>query len=294
MRATWTRSIRLGAVSALTVLVVGSSAATAQAPAPPINDNYLNSLELNRIHTTLDRVDTLRDTRDTTSATVQGDIFNPPNSGGVPELTGCNGFSEAKTIWYDFYPDANGAVRIRTSGFDNIIAVMPFNTSTLQPDYSRRQCVVNQSSNVMELDPSVRAGGAYTIQVGGVNGASGMLEFLFDYIPTIVHLQADATLTAKPSSTGIQVVSLSVSAPKKSKVRVACTRGCRTQARTARNLSFSNVRGARLRSGSRLKIYVTASNSIGAYIEYQIKRGSFHKVVRCLNPGSTRPVACTS
>ena len=68
--------------------------------------------------------------RNTAAATVQSDIFTPPQSGGPAEVTGCNGVSEGKTIWYDFYPDANGLVRIRTSAeFATVMAVMPFDPS---------------------------------------------------------------------------------------------------------------------------------------------------------------------
>ena len=44
-----------------------------------------------------------------------------------------------------------------------------------------------------------------------------------------------------------------------------------------------------LPNGCRLKIYVTAKNEIGAYIEYRIGHGSFTKLQRCLAPGSRKP-----
>ena len=50
------------------------------APPAPINDDYLSSLELNRQGTKLNRVDTLRDVRDTSAATVQTNIFDPCGS----------------------------------------------------------------------------------------------------------------------------------------------------------------------------------------------------------------------
>ena len=149
--------------------------ATAAAPAPPINDNYLESLNLNKPGTPLDRVDTLSDVRDTTAATVQSDIFSPPSHGGPTELTGCNGDSESRTIWYDFYPDANGLMRIRTSAaFGTIMAVMPFDPKTLLPDDSQSPCAVNQPTMAGELFHNVQAGKSYTVQVGGVNGAGGL------------------------------------------------------------------------------------------------------------------------
>ena len=297
MRATHTRSRRPIAIAVTAALLaIGTTAAipaSAAAPEAPINDNYLASLNLNAPGTPLDRVDTLRDLRNTAGATVQSDILSPPSHGGPPELTGCNGVSEGKTIWYDLYPDANGLLRVRTSAdFGTVMAVMPFDPHTLLPDNSQRVCTVNQPTAAGELFDKVQAGKSYTVQVGGTEEAGGSLEVLFDYLVQPKRLQAEATLTAQPLSSGVRVVSLSVSAPKKARVEVRCTRGCSAQARTAASVGFSHLRGATLPSGSALKIYVTAKNQIGAYIEYRIGRGRFKKVQKCLAPGSKKPVTC--
>ena len=47
-----------------------------------------------------------------------------------------------------------------------------------------------------------------------------------------------------------------------------------------------------LPDGSALKIYVTAKNEIGAYIEYRIGHANFTKIQRCLAPGSRKPKPC--
>jgi hypothetical protein len=315
MRATHTRSRRSIAIATLaTLLAMGATTAMtataaapindnhlfatvvcvrAPCPAPPINDNYLESLNLNKPGTALNRTETLRDVHDTTAATVQPDIFNPPSHGGPPELTGCNGAGEGGTIWYDFYPDADGLVRIRTSAtFGTIMAVMPFDPKTLLPDNSQRRCAVNQTTMAGELFDNVQAGKSYTVQIGGVTGAGGSVEFLFDYLVAPKRLQAEATLAAQPLAGGVRVVSLAVNAPRKARVEVRCTRGCRPQAATARTVRFARLRGAVLPDGTSLKIYVTARNQIGAYIEYRIGRGSFVKTQRCLAPGSKRPKRC--
>jgi hypothetical protein len=267
--------------------------ATAAAPVPPINDAYLESLNLNKPGSALNRKDTLRDVRDTTAATIQSDIFSPSSHGGPPELTGCNGAGEGGTVWYDFYPDANGLVRIRTSAnFGTIMAVMPFDPKTLLPDDSQRRCAVNQTTMAGELFDNVQAGHAYTVQIGGVAGSGGNVEFLFDYLVKPKRLQAEATLAALPLAGGVRVVGLTVSAPRKARVEVRCTRGCSPQATTARSVRFGRLRGAVLPDGAALKIYVTAKNQIGAYIEYRIGHGSFTKAQRCLAPGSKRPKRC--
>jgi hypothetical protein len=295
MRQTHKHAWRLMAVVALTLLltVMAAVSATAQAPGPPINDNYLASLNLNQPHTALNRVDTLTDVRDTSTATIQSDIFNPPQSGGPAEVTGCNGVSEGRTIWYDLYPDANGIVRIRTSAaFGTVMAVMPFDPTSLLPEIAQRKCAVNQTSQAQELFAEVKAGGSYTVQIGGVNNAGGTVESLFDYVVSPKRLQAETTLTAQPLANGVRIVNLSVSAPKKARVVVRCTRGCGTQAKTARTVGFPKLSGTVLQSGAALKIYVTAKNTTGAYIEYKIHHGSFTKLQRCLAPGGVKPVQC--
>ncbi len=313
MRATHTRSRRPIVVAALAAaLTVGATAtmtASAAAPLggsdpfatvvcvkapceqPPINDNYLESLNLNKPGSPLNQTETLGDTRNTAGATVQSDILSPHP--GPPELTGCNGVTEGKTIWYDFYPNANGLVRIRTSAaFGTVMAVMPYNPKTLVPENGERHCAVNQPTAAGELFDKVQAGRPYTIQIGGVEEAGGTVQFLFDYLVELKRLQAETTLAAQPLSSGVRVVSLAVAAPRKARVEVRCTRGCRPQATTARTVRFPGLGGAVLPDGSALKIYVTAHNEIGAYIEYRIGHANFTKVQRCLKPGSKRPVHC--
>jgi hypothetical protein len=280
-------------VAILAFAAMGVAAPAASASSPPINDNYLASLNLNQPGTPLNRVDTLTDVRDTSAATVQSDIFSPQQNGGPAEVTGCNGVSEGRTIWYDFHPDASGVMRIRTSAeFGTVMAVMPFDPKTLLPEIAQRKCTVNQISQTQELFDSVKAGGSYTIQIGGVNNAGGMVEVLFDYLVQLKRIHAEATLTAQPLAGGVRIVNLSVSAPKHARVLIRCTTGCSPQARTAGNLSFPKLRGTVLRNGSALKIYVTAKNKIGVYLEYKIRHGSFIKIQRCLSPRSLKPAQC--
>lgn len=279
--------LAIGATTAMT--------ATAAAPAPPINDNYLESLNINKPGSALNRTETITDVRDTTAATIQPDIFNPTSHGGPPELTGCKGAAESGTVWYDFYPDANGVVRIRTSAtFGTIMAVVPFDPKSLLPDESQRQCAVNQATSASELFDNVQAGKSYTVQIGGVAGSAGSIQFLFDYLVKAARLHAEATLAAAPLGSGIKIVSLSIEAPHKAHVEVRCTRGCRPQATTARSVGFPRLRGAVLPNGSSLKIYVTAKNEIGTFIEYRIHSGArpFTRTERCLAPGSKKPKPC--
>jgi hypothetical protein len=303
---------RTGLCAVLTVLAV-SCAPTALAQAPQ-GDNYLDSLGLNAPGERLDRTNTLGDQRDTSNFTVQPDLFNPPQTGGPPEPTTCEAAAVGKTAWYDFYPDVQGRARIRASGFDTFVAMMPFNRRTFVPDLGRRLCFNQSASTSEEVFFDVAEGGSYTIQVGGVNAAGGNLEFLFDFLadtdadgvfddidrcPRLAgsakggcppRLRADSSLRAQPTAGGIEVLALSVTAPRRSRVAVSCSRGCRREVKRARStVNFRRIRGSNLSAGSKIVIRVTRRRSIGSYIAYRVLRGNFKKVERCMNPGSRKP-----
>jgi hypothetical protein len=276
--------------------IAGVDPAPAAAPAPPINDSYLNSLGLNRFGRPLNRTDTLKDVRDTTGATVQQNLFDPCGAATCPpgpaETTTCKGTSYGATIWYDFYPDANGSAQIRTSGFDNVITVYSFDRHTTIPNAHTRQCHHESSFPSEQLVASVKKGGSYTIQIGGVGGATGPLEFLFDFIPTPPKsLTADATLKAHPTATGIQLLGLSVNvSARKARVEVNCGHLCQPEAKSGRSVeSFPRLSGISLPARSTLNIYVTAPQMIGVLIRYHVLAGNFNKVTNCLEPGSRKP-----
>ena len=297
---------------ALTLLALGAPAAFADAP---INDNYLSSLRLNDPGSKLDRTDTLVDRRDTSAATVQADIFAPPKSGGPAEPTACQGSGYSHTVWYDFYPDVSGLVRLRASGYDTAVSLFTFNRTTLLPDFAGGQCSNSQGAGATEeLLTNVTGGKAYTIQIGGVADASGPLTFQFDYLadadgdgvldnvdacPNLPargtkngcppRVGGQATLRAQPSATGVTLLGLTVSSSSGARVRVRCSRGCATQTATGARTSFPRLRGASLRAGSTLSIYVTKPGAIGTYVRYRIARGNFTKTTRCLDPGSLTP-----
>lgn len=112
-------------------------------------------------------------------------------------------------------------------------------------------------------------------------------------------LAADAKLRARPTSTGLRLVFLRVSAPKGARVLVRCGRRCRFSrkasvagaptATAARTLSVRAVKNRSFKAGQRIRIYVTRPARIGVYIEYRITRGGFRRIKRCLEPGSMKP-----
>jgi hypothetical protein len=287
---------------------VAPAAQSACANAAPCNDNYVNSLELNAAGTRLNRTKTIEDTRDTSTATVQNNIFNPCSPTGQttncpqgpPENVTCNGTSYGKSIWYDFYPDTAGTVSIRTAAlFPNVVTLYTFNNNQNSVNFllpSRKQCTVANLGGG-QLIASVKKGVAYTFQIGGVDssqaptGAGGQLQMKFDFFPTPPRrLSANATLTAKATSNGIQLIGLSVSTARAATVSVACGGFCHPQSKSKQATeTFPSLSGTNLPAGSTLTIRVTAKHSIGVLIEYHIVKGNFHKQTFCTEPGSRKP-----
>lgn len=290
-------------------LLMLPAAASAQAP---VNDNYLDSLRLNEPGKRLERKDTLRDTRNTNLATVQADVFSPPNTGGTAELTRCGTTNYGKTVWYDFYPDVNGLVRLRASGFDSVLTVVPFNLKTAAPNFPGSQCANESASPTEEFLARVKKGRSYTVQIGGVNGIGGDLEFLFDFLadtdadgvlddvdrcPRVrgsgkngcpPRLRPDITLTARGTADGIEILKLRVKSSRKARMEIKC-RGCPKQVKRGKAVSFPRLAGQALAAGGKLEIRVTRKGAIGSYTAYKISRGAFDKVTRCMNPGKTKP-----
>jgi hypothetical protein len=283
------------AVATLAVLTWGGALAPASTPAPPVNDGYLNSLELNAPGSKLNDTDTLKDVRNTASATVQTNIFDPCGRAACPngpaEVTSCRGVNYGNTVWYDFYPNVNGNIEIRTSGYDNVITLYPFSLKTALPNAGKSTCVhANDFPSEQMLTP-VKKGQNYTVQIGSVSAGGGPLEVLFDFFATPPHrLTAQTTLKAKQITNGLQLLGLSVSTARAAKVTVTCGRFCHSQSASDHGTEkFPHLNGVQMPAGSNLKIFVTAPHSIGAYIDYGILNGNFTKTTRCLEPGSRKP-----
>lgn len=288
------------------------SAALGQAP--PVNDNYLQSLRLNDPGSRLERRDTLRDVRDTTNATVQSDVFSPPQSGGPAENTTCNGTGFGKTVWYDFYPDVNGLARLRASGYDTVLNVVPFNRRTARPSFGSALCSNVSTSTTEEYLVQVQKGRSYSVQIGGANTAGGALEFLFDFLADTDadgvldtvdrcdripgpegnngcprRLRANTTLRARPTADGIEIDALAVTAKRGSRVVVTCSAGCHRQSKRAHStVTFPALHGVALRAGARLDIRITRAGYFGEFVRYTVLPGNFRKTERCMNPGSRK------
>jgi hypothetical protein len=248
----------------------------------------------------------MEDQRSTSAATVQQNIFSPCTGTtcpqGPPEVTSCRSVSYGKTIWYDFHPDTDGSISVRTSGFDNVVTVYkydnnPHSPSYLVPDSAHRVCVHQSDFPSEQLVTSVSKGQSYTVQIGGVvspqapNGAGGPLQVLFDFFAKPPkRLTAQATLTAALTGNGIALLGLSVSTARAAKVAVDCGGYCRPEAKADHATeTFPALRGVKMPAGSKFTIYVSAPHSIGVLIQYTVTRGPFIKRTFCTEPGSRKP-----
>jgi hypothetical protein len=281
-------------VAAVTVAALTATSAPALA-APPANDNYLASTALNSNGTTLAPV--LMDSVDTTEATTQSDLFNPgpdgqPLGGAGPENTQCNGTVFGKTVWWDFHPKVDGGVEIKTTGFDNVVSVYQWDDRTSKIVRSVQcQDLSSGPAEDLVLDDEVKAGKAYTVQVGGVSGpggliAGGPLSFELDYF---ADTDGDGVYDAIPDhckttpgpdafggcppelslsplinfdklpGVGIRIQALGIShLPKGARVTARCG-GCRTTTTVAKHSSvqFKSLIGRTVRKGSKVQIQVT-------------------------------------
>ena len=318
------RPVRLLLAAALTAAACASAPAVASA-VPPVNDNYLSSLPLDKVEFTA--------TTDTTEATTQAELFNPnrdgqPLGGGGPEPLDCKGTPFGKTVWYDLAPQVNGGVQIRASGFQTVVAVYEWS-----PQNSEITRLVDCTTNggVDDLLLNVKGKRNYTIQVGGAGGAAGALTFRADFFPDtdgdgILDDQPDKCKTVPGierfggcppelkvvpsigfdgSASGITIKRLLVDrVPKGAKVVAKC-KGCGSQTVKAKRfgrVSLSKLVGKNVAAGTKIEIRVTLGKTgsgtyvygaTGSYFEWPVRAGGLGaRLTRCLNVKSSAIERC--
>jgi hypothetical protein len=280
-----------------------------------------------------------KQTVDTTEATTQADLFDPnkqgaPLGGGKPEPTACKTApSYGRTVWYDFAPPTPGGVRISTTGFDNVFAVYEWNLKTAE--LVKLIACQNSSTGSAEerlIERPLRAGHHYTIQVGGVNGAGGLLDFSFEFFPDrdgdeifdeapdeCPRLPGIATFGGCPplvhglsrlsiagTGHGVRVTALTIArADKGARIEVRCGRcGHRVRVR-ARKGGRVRVRAFENRvvgAGDRIELRITHPRerrgrfrfgAIGKVIRWRVTdSGVGAPTMRCTRPGSAKRIRC--
>jgi hypothetical protein len=280
------------------LLLAATGATLAVAPAvalavPPDNDNYLASTALNEDGTNVPR--TYSNTVDTTDATTQTDLFDPnrdgqPFGGAGRETTVCKGTPFGKTVWYDFHPKYDGGVEVKTVGaFDSVVAVYEWSERNSQ---ITRMVDCQDTAGVAEdlvLTKNVKAGHAYTVQVGGIARpggviAGGSLTFSLDYFPdrdadtilddldkcrTVPGIErfggCPPALNIAPSlgfdraAGGIRISKFVVGHVPKGALVVARCRGCKTQKvrSKGKTINLKKLVGASVPAGSKVSVLAT-------------------------------------
>lgn len=262
--------------------------------APPRNDNFLSAFQINYPGTRLNAFD---DLRDTAGATEQSNIFSPCNSSVcplLPEVTTCKGVPYGRTIWYDFYPDRNGQVVIRTTGIPNVITLYTYDPQTQQLDL--QQCAKGSRFGVNDLHAKVQRGLEYAYQIGGRNHVGNIITMQFSFA-------SNRTLPVVPFSTRAVELTNGLSA-KLLKLRFIGATG--NESVTAACVSCGSVRftvgtrhgnlllltaapPATISRHTRVLVAATSASQIGRFKLYAFK-AQFQPVLiekGCLAPGVT-------
>ena len=308
-----------GRFTARTAIIAAGLAALAGAPAaaasPPENDNYLAATQLNSPGSQMPRDSVSSPVTDTSDATVQADLLSPPSVGGPPEPTACGNSPLGKTVWYRFFPDVPGRMKLEAVGFDTTLALVQFSSvqSPLPQDYT---CSNRRDDTIERLEAPVEAGTGYAVQIGGAGSASGSLQVNFTFLPDRDRdgVTDDADRCPRRPGTangcppkivagipyhydstptgGARFSYLDVrGAPRGARIDVRCSRGCRHLRLRVRS-AVTHVKafsGRVIPTGARIEVRVTKSGYIGAYRAFTVVAGNVSSTDRCLPPGSTRP-----
>jgi hypothetical protein len=298
----------------LLALVAMLAAAPAAAAAPPANDAYLTATELNQPGSEMPRDTVTSPPTDTSEATLQADLLDPPSSGGPPEPDACAGTPLDRTTWYRFFPDVGGRITIEAVGFDSVIGLVPF-ASPAAPLPQGYTCANVRDDTIETLTAPVQARTGYAVQVGGAQGAAGVLQVNFTFDPDrdgdgVPDEQDRCPLTPGTangcppkivarvaykydgSARGVRFRYLRVSdAPTGARVDVRCSRGCRHRRVTVRS-ELTDLRSFHARFmpvGAAIEVRVTKRGQIGTYSKFTVSAGNVTSTDRCLPPGSSKP-----
>ena len=229
------------ALALICLAALPAAAAAQEQIAPPGADNFLGPYFFNDQAHPLG-YNPLGFTADTTSYTVQADMFNPPAQGGPGEPTQCGNTNYGNTVWSVFYSNKWGLMTVSTAGpFDAVIGVIEFDSpENPVPDFrpGHAFCVDGLSGFQEEVKFSdepyrgfiivpkqwyaIQVGG--TAQTGTAQGGAVQVKVDQNHPP---ELDGDVILSWRTNGRRAKIKSLEVSAPKGAKVAVSCShRGC--------------------------------------------------------------------
>jgi hypothetical protein len=182
------RTKRLLALAALALAGAFPAAANAQVEIPPpVGDNYLEPIFISDPDAP-GRFPNgpIGFIADTTSYTVQQDMFNPPSAGGPVEPTICGNATYGNTVWAMFRSDRWGLMNISTAGnFDSVIGIVPFNSpNDAAPQIENGACYDGLTGFQEEAQGLVSPRQWYAVQVGGTGTPQGSpVQVTFDMAP---------------------------------------------------------------------------------------------------------------
>lgn len=246
------------ALALIALAAIPAAASAQEAIPPPGADNYLSPYFFNDQTHPL-TYDPLGFTADTTSYTVQNDMFNPPAQGGPAEPNKCGNTVYGNTVWSVFYSNRWGLMTISTAGnFDSVIGVVPFDgPDNPVPSIDNGTCFDGlsgfQENAKFQGEPysgfiivpkqwyAVQVGG--TTQTGTAPGGALQVKIDQNHSP---ELDGDVILSWIGRNGQAKITKLIVSAPKGAKVAVTCTHhGCgkNPKAFTVRKARFTKPVG---------------------------------------------------
>jgi hypothetical protein len=300
--------------AAAALVLAAAAAAPAASAAAPDNDHYLAATALNAPGSEMPRDMVTTPATDTSAATLQADLLNPPSAGGPPEPGACGATPLGRTVWYRFFPDVDGRVKLQAFGFDATLALVPF-TSVDEPLPQGYDCANQRDDLIETLEQPVEAATGYAVQAGGAAGAAGILQVSFTFLPDRDGdgvTDEDDRCPRKPGTAngcppeivaaiaykydgapnGATFRYLDVrGAPRGARVDVRCSRGCRHQRLKVRSrlTHVKAFRGRFMPAGARIEVRLTKRGYIGAYREFTVSVGDVKTTDGCLRPGSRVP-----
>jgi hypothetical protein len=300
---------RLGLTISVVVVLIGVAITLPPFAfaAAPTNDNYLSSWVIPdpqfvpRFRTVPEVTRTVA--QDTTGATTQSDLFNPNKQGlafggGGAEPLACNHIRYGSTVWYDLHPDVPMGVQLIASGYPSAIAIYQYNARTAMLQRKSVLCqTTGADTNTFPVLGDLKAGKAYTVQVGGLQNGPGFfagpLQVTFNLFPDHdADSQVDGvdncpflegvrrfdgcppTINSIPSfnyrtaGSGVRLTSLVVtSVPGGARVEARC-RQCGARqvviaGKRANSVTLSHFVGVTMPAGSHLEVWITKSAVTG-------------------------------